>query len=430
MNAIRRMRALAMLLVVAAAPAAAAPLVGYDSGAQAFNEGAHGFHPVRIDATALDAAETWLDLPDGSRITLRHLHEVRHDNGDRSWVGTVETRGGLQSAVITIGTHASFGHVPHPDGHPLRLWWRDGRAWLVTTSPTALAARQRQLPAGFFDDARVPPQRLTATRQPVPEPASAANPAVIDLMVLHSSGMRSAGQPRMRAQPDFPTLTRINHLVALTNQAYIDSGIHARLRLVRTQEVDYPDTLTNNQALNAITSSQAPHFSGVGAMRDYHGADLVALLRPFVHPDQGSCGVAWMPSSFGPGTAAYGYSVSSDGSSGGWFCHEHTFPHEIGHNLGSNHNRANAGTGGAFGYSYGLLRLPDAGQNNGFSTIMSYPVSSTPPVMLFSAPGVVECRNQPCGVADSEDNARSHNLTAPAVSNFRPTADNPPLRGR
>jgi len=126
-------------------------------------------------------------------------------------------------------------------------------------------------------------------------------------------------------------------------------------------------------------------------------------------------------------SSAYGYSVVSDGNSGGYYCLDTTFAHELGHNMGDAHDRANATSPGAYSYSYGYV----GNGTNGFSTIMAYGTDTQTPLAVFSNPNISICQNTPCGVADSStssaDNAHSMNNTAALIAAFEATTvANPP----
>ena len=216
--------------------------------------------------------------------------------------------------------------------------------------------------------------------------------------------------------------TRLDQLVALSNQAYRDSGIYINLRLVHAEQVNYSDTTTNSAALNALTYSSDPALANVASLRDTYGADLVSLIRPFNYSTSGgSCGVGWVGGYNGQPIslyANYGYSVISDGrdvNGSGYYCLDLTFTHELGHNMGSMHNRANSGSGtGAYPYAFGY------GVNGTFGTVMSF---INPRIGKFSNPAITCAGGIACGVSeavsDSANNALSLNNTRVAVANFR-----------
>ncbi|WP_237707394.1 reprolysin-like metallopeptidase [Xanthomonas oryzae] len=189
--------------------------------------------------------------------------------------------------------------------------------------------------------------------------------------------------------------TRINYLVAVTNRAYSDSQVNGRLRLVGTQQVDYTDSTTDEAALKDMTeASGTSSLAVLHTQRDTQGADLVALLRPY-NAKQGACGVAWLK---GAGLQTYnfnmqgaGYAAISDGTDeeAGNYCEDTSFAHEIGHNLGLAHDKADSGNSpGAFTYAYGWRQTLDEGSLN---TIMAYHADDQVRVPYFANPRITLC---------------------------------------
>ncbi|MBF0622237.1 MAG: peptidylprolyl isomerase [Magnetococcales bacterium] len=253
-------------------------------------------------------------------------------------------------------------------------------------------------------------------------PANSATINQIDLMVLYTPGMASN-------YPNGALQTRINQLVTLSNQAYVDSGINIEIRLVHTMEVDYSDTTSNETALSDLRGAQVSAFSNIAEIRTNYGADLVTLIRPFHFTEQGSCGLGAFSWQTEPGSdvrqlqSSHGFSVVGDGQdesgSGTSFCDDYTMVHELGHNLGSMHERAqysDPDSSGLYSYSFGY------GVTDQFGTIMSY---IDPLEAKFSSPDLT-CGTDgayACGIATTETNS-AHNVlsinnAAPQVAAFQ-----------
>ncbi|KAG9563238.1 hypothetical protein KCV01_g20766, partial [Aureobasidium melanogenum] len=181
--------------------------------------------------------------------------------------------------------------------------------------------------------------------------------------------------------------------------------------MVRAQEAQAPDDTDNTQMLDAIRTSTP----WVQTLRDQVGADLVTFVREY-NAGNNSCGVAYIP----PGNyAAAGdlmYSVVSDGSlPTGYYCEATTLAHELGHNLGAQHNHEQDATGGLFPYSYGYRNFSAQ-----FYDVMAYGPDANQRFWTFSNPQV-QCKGLPCGVADYADVARTLRLTMPIAAGFRAT---------
>lgn len=267
------------------------------------------------------------------------------------------------------------------------------------------------------NDGIVPPKNNTALSPDNPIiHAQTSNPddgTKIDVMVLYTNGMASK-------YPSSQITTRIQYLIDQANLAYTNSNINTQLHLVHSQQVNYTDDSAGgmNEALTDLTDNNGV-FSGVETLRDTYGADQVTLLRTFV--DEG-CGLAWV---IKDASANYSYAVTHDGSktdNSGYYCADLTYAHEIGHNMGVTHDRANAGSSGIYPYSYGYQNPSSL-----FRTVMAYNCpNGCPRVTHFSNPnanyqgnvtGIAE------GQADSADNAKSINQTRVAMAGYRQSVD-------
>src|SRR5690348_1852483 len=429
-------------------------LITVQGGSHMLARGAQKAVPVAVSEDqamqAIFKGGMWLPNAGGGREYAKYDHHLVHDNGDWTWVGKVQTTHGLQSAVITFGKEAVFGRIPQASGNALRLVTAGGQKLLVQTDGDKMAASAENVQLYARQDFKVPQHKAasaqthtasasvrtsSASAQQVTSAATASGGPTIDVMVAYTSGIASAYGSASAA------LTRINNLVDITNQAYADSGVNQRIRLVHTMQVSYTDTNDNTKALDDVTGDDGKGNSlpipsslqGVASARTQYGADLVVLLRHFNNAGNNGCGVAWLiggnQTQIDPSQDnAFGYSVVQDGSDGGYFCLDTSFAHELGHNMGSAHDRAHADKNssgnpipGAYAYSFGYL----GNGAGGFSTIMAYGSDTQTPVNYFSNPNISKCQNSPCGVADSStssaDNAHSLNNTASLIAQFEAT---------
>ncbi len=255
------------------------------------------------------------------------------------------------------------------------------------------------------DDALVPDGVVPSTENPatepepesVPEPDPAAAIPQVDLVVGYVKSMGSK------------TVTAIKQRVTETNTALATSKANVRLNLVSVIPVSHTqnakDMKTDLYRLQAGTDSLAL----LKNQREALGADLAALVVPKLVG--GYCGWAWRPSA--GGASEYAFSVSSFDTR----CGSHTFAHELGHNLGGNHDRAHATIDNIpFSYSYGFQVQGKA------RDIMAYDCDNTycPTKMQFSNPNVdfIGYKGLKSGAANA-NNARSFSAMAPTISKYR-----------
>ncbi|MBL8260204.1 MAG: hypothetical protein JNM60_10385, partial [Candidatus Competibacteraceae bacterium] len=365
-------------------------------------------------------------LPRGVTYELVYDHRQVHPSGNVTWSGYLKDHGDDYRAVITFGEQGTSGRILTPEGEFLIESDAAGE-WLVDPHahgliPAPLEGDDAKIPLPAEVEKRLPKNRRGSFAAPSDNPLSAqavaqaadATPVTIDVMMLYTPGLASRLGGGLSA--------RLDQLVALSNQAYRDSGIYINLRVVHREQVNYSDTTTNDAALDALTNGSDPALAGVANLRNTKGADLVSLIRPFNHSASGgSCGVAWIGGYGGQpisNYANYGYSVIGDGrdvNGSGYYCLDLTFVHELGHNMGSLHDRAHSSGGtGAYPYSFGY------GVEGTFGTVMSY---INPRIGKFSNPAITCAGGIACGVsetaANSANNTLSLNNTRAAVAAFR-----------
>lgn len=421
---------------------AAAPdrgdLVDYSAKPQVLRDGAYTWHRAGLSErhalAAIASGRLRVTTPSGQTLSFRYQRHVEHDSGDWTWVGQVEDGDAGKQAIVTFGAHAVFGVIDQPGKPSLKLTMRDGASWLVETDPVRMALTGQEATVQA-DDFKIPHAAEQAYSGPVAAAAAvsanAAGGAVatIDVLIGYSNGFANGLGGASQA------VTRVSNLVDVTNEAYRNSQVGARLRLVGTLQVNYTDSGDNGDTLDALSGVNGaavdPAFNALRAAREEYGADLVSFVRKYDRATHNGCGVAWI---IGGGQQAYtarsansGYSVVSDGREvqGGttYFCREETFAHELGHNLGAQHDRATASSSGslkygAFAYSFGYKT--SAAEGN-FYDIMAYGDSGQTAYRVFSNPRVNLCGGRACGVEDQADVARTFDQTAPIAATFRAT---------
>lgn len=390
--------------------------------------------PVTLNAEALsamapgDAAD--LALPNGKTYRVVLTRTESHANGDLSWIGRLEGFGPEMAVIATMGANGSYAEIQTPDG-PYGVVPGGAHDWLFDVS---LSQLHQARPAGQTD-ALVPPLELG----PVPK----ADPVCAD--ITSKPGPQTTIDVMAVLAPDFVSAhgaanveTRLNSIVTNINNYYNNSNIAMTLRRVATVNVNYGSatSIDDSTALNAITNGAAP-FANIAALRNYYGADMVMLMRG-PQGGGGISGVAWIGgfnTSPITGSVNFMYSVNGDapGFSGTLVAHE------LGHNMGNNHDRANAGgdigvTSYSFGYTVcgtgAIAGCPtQSGFNNagtGFGTIMSY---YRPTVARFSSPnytctgpsvgGITATCGLPGGNVSSADTVRAMNCVRSGIAGMK-----------
>jgi hypothetical protein len=188
------------------------------------------------------------------------------------------------------------------------------------------------------DDTATPPATMdlgvpaagSDTASPDPSTPAAAGdvPTVptIDVLVGYTPGALSyaGGLSAMNSE--------IALAISTTNQAYADSGVVGRVRLAGTTALNENLTLSN-QSLDWLTGTTDGHSDQIHALRTSTGADLVSVLTN----DGTSCGLAWVLNGLTDpvNRSKYGFSTVDFPCA----VDNLSFPHELGHNMGLDHDR-------------------------------------------------------------------------------------------
>ena len=283
-----------------------------------------------------------------------------------------------------------------------------GREYVVRRAANSAAHIVREIDEPARPE--LPPKRRAASPQaPTPNGDSAKRAtsdsgAFVDVMVLYTRFSRQYlgyGASQMA--------TEITNMVNYANLALTNSGVRHRYRLVHQQEITYQESGYMDTTLDRLTYSGDGYLEEVPALRNRYGADVVTLIST----DNFYCGLGWLMTSDDVNSSfeAFAYNVISV------YCAS-ALAHEVGHNMGLQHDRVNGYDPPSFPYAYGY-KVDNVGRD-----IMAYACNDSSPCpkrTIYSTP----LRDFPgtsvkAGTAN-EDNARALDNTSFVVANFRQT---------
>jgi hypothetical protein len=243
-----------------------------------------------------------------------------------------------------------------------------------------------------------PPESLTASPG---DDVCSPLPPVFDAMIVYSNIARQAAAGT----------NAINALCQLaideTNEAYGNSQIGARVRLVYRGEVTYNESGTYEDHLDQLTDDSDGVLDEVHTLRDSYRADFVSLWVD----DPCYCGIGWCTSDDDRAFTIVCWNCATG---------NYTYAHEMGHNQGCAH-AVGDGTpptergDGLFDYSHGWRFSGDSGSL--FRTIMAYHPGTR--IQHFSNPNVL-FDGQPTGIPVGDPNEA---LNAQTINRRRATCE-------
>ena len=210
--------------------------------------------------------------------------------------------------------------------------------------------------------------------------------------------------------------TVADYLVELTNVAFEESAVVARLEIAALKSVSFDSPVLVASVLSSMWSSEAP-FENIEEELSAEDADMAATLVVSRDDAEYAAGIAYTGAKF----KTQRFSVTryyGDYQSGEPLTPSYTFAHEIGHNLGAGHNReqySDSGQGrSTFSYAFGYLI--EGVQR----TIMSYRSASFSETRIprFSHPDI-SYNGYPTGISSSSEDSA---FTARAFQNNRHVA--------
>ena len=402
------------------------------------------FTDLNSDVMRMEVGDQ-IDLNFGSGYVAELDRITTQEMGSRVWTGRIAGQTINNRVIITETNGDIFGRVQAPDG----LWYiitQNGQHSIVRMPDNATYVPYEG-EAGLLPT--VPDVLLAAGITPSTEPNTAemvpvGSNGTVDIAIFYSDSFSALW--------GLSTGGRIQYLLAILDQALIDSDTGLRARLVHmnnvsltTDNADMGITLSNLAGFGQNNNPPTQDLSALRAAGVTYGADLVAVLQR-CQASLSSAGLAYLPSGDDDDIDAatdvqVGFSVSADWidgedndlNDGFSLCDDVTFAHEIGHNLGFAHNVENAGNqvgGGVRPFAHGHR------VDGSVRTIMAYSSGTAGEVgsLYFSNPSINLCgpgNDTSCGIAaagevdgiltnDPADNARAAREESLEVTTYRP----------
>jgi hypothetical protein len=242
-----------------------------------------------------------------------------------------------------------------------------------------------------------------------PVPAANEVPA-IDVMVLYSA----AAVAFSNGTDSITSI--INQAVDDANVSYAASGINQTITDVYAGEITYVEKADIDEDLDALKSNAEAHD-----LRCKYAADIVVLItKPSLEAE--SCGTAYQMNGVSAAYRDYAFAVVPVNCATAVY----SFPHELGHVMGADHNEAAGTSDPPYPYSRGYEAPNKAWHTIMASTTVACTTNSCPPRILYWSNPLISYLSVPTGVGESAENPANNaltlNNTASTVASFYPYA--------
>lgn len=357
---------------------------------------------ISIDVEALkNAEEAVLELFDGQQITLlRTKFELR---GKKSFLWEGEAlESSMAQITLTVFNGDLAGHLINVPGDFHITYLGEGRYLLEEIDSSQFIPEAPPLRPPHALIAPLPGEKTIknmGTNNPLYESILAAS-STVDIVVFYTAAVASAyGNIK----------SEIQNGIDLMNAALERSQVSYRVRLTYRGQVSYTESGTAATELSRLTNTNDGYMDTVHSTRTANCGDVVSL---WTKDTSDACGVAWMLQNTTSSTnTTYAFNVVDVDCANSNL----SFPHEVGHNLGANHDTTADAGNGLFSYSHGHF------VDQQWRTILAYTTGCTnancPRVGYYSNPSV-SYSGSATGVSNVSDNALTFRTSMPYVSNY------------
>ncbi|CAM5297451.1 hypothetical protein GCM10010329_81850 [Streptomyces spiroverticillatus] len=378
-------------------------------------------NPQAVDALCQGPSDREYSFPLFDDVTVEVVEQARNQIGDVTVI-TAAVKGAVGQRVIATAQGACDGKLGNEQVTAQFMLGGDNYA-IESNGPGRVSITQ-VTPVGDEDEINMSMPPTPAAAQPATPRSAPVAPdkncaqgsktTLIDLLVGYTPKAlaEAGGVSQIRAD--------ITRSVALTNDALADSQINARVRLVHIPAVSNVPAARDGVTQDLIKALATPRdnlLDEMQSLRDQYGADLVSVIAG----GRAAGGLGYSPKAPAKSTANYGYNVVAHAA-----LKNFSLGHEIGHNLGSSHDRTTQPNQpppyGANGY------FPRTGD---FASLMAYESgcrkATNGPcgrINRFSNASLTY-RGLPLGIPigqpDEADAARVLNNTVTAIASYRDT---------
>lgn len=318
---------------------------------------------------------------------------------------------------LSVSDNLALGDVRLPD---------EQRRYRIRFAPPLDAHISEGLTDDEIDELPPGPALIPPTRLPdkaLPETSDAPAPrdndagTVIDIMIVYTPAAAAwassygGGIHNVIAQ----AMTR-------AQQALDNSAVSVTLRLVHSAQISYTESGNSLTDIGRLQKTSDGYMDIAHTWRTQYGADIVSLFAQV--SDTGGLGYLLNTTA---GSPAYAFNLNRVQQAAS----SYTVIHEIGHNLGAHHHKAQNVQPGPGLYSYAAGWRWTASTGSRYCSVMTYAEGTYfsdglthTRIAYFSNPAVSHLGTATGHAADG-DNARTLNNVRSVVAAYRPTVNLP-----